>query len=75
MCRVTDPHTEPFPLFHDVDDDAGDEDDAGGSPAKTHRDKCKGSKSREKLVLCEKCEGSEELVCCCWVYCKPAQRV
>ena len=42
MCRVTDPHTEPFPLFHDVDDDAGDEDDAGGSPAETHRDKCKG---------------------------------
>ena len=72
MCRVTDPHTDPFPLFHDVDDvddDAGNEDD--DSPAKTHRDKCKGSKSREKLVLCEKCEGSEELVCCCWVYCKP----
>ena len=41
MCRVTDPHTEPFPLFHDVDDDAGDEDDDDDddSPAKTHHDK------------------------------------
>ena len=39
MCRVTDPHTDPFPLFHDVDDvddDAGneDDDDDDDSPAK-----------------------------------------
>ena len=27
-------------------------------------------KSREKLALCEKCEGSQELVCCFWVCCR-----